>query len=167
VERYAHSLYYFIYGYVRDAAQAEDSTQDTFVKMWKNVKRFDETKRFKTWLFSIAKNTALDALKKKRTLPFSALESDEEEQSFIETIVDPDAFLNDLFEKQENAQLLSRAIDTLSEKYRTVVYLHNSEGLTFLEIAEVLKGPIDTIKSRHRRALGILKNKLIQAGYAP
>lgn len=167
VQRYARSVYYFIYGYVRDVGQAEDSTQDTFVKIWKHLGRFDKEKKFKTWLFSIAKNTALDVLKKKKTIPFSLLDSDDEEYQFGESIVDPEAFLEDAFEKKENTQFIAVALAALSPPHRSVLFLHYMEGLTFREIAEVLSESIDTIKSRHRRALLLLQKTLLVPRSAP
>ncbi len=167
VARYARPIYHFIYGYVRDSGQAEDSTQDTFVKAWKYVGRFDEQKRFKTWLFGIAKNTALDALKKKTTIPFSQFEDDETEFQFGESIVDPDAFLEDVLEKKENERYVSEILDSLSPPYRSTLFLHYMEGLTFREIADILNEPLDTIKSRHRRALLLLKKRLSEPHIAP
>ena len=65
---------------INDRAIAEDLTQETFIKAWKSLSRFDATKTFKPWLFSIARNTAIDYVRKKQPFSFSSLE-DEEDQA--------------------------------------------------------------------------------------
>src|SRR3989338_146778 len=69
--RYLKPIYSFVYRYVGGGQDVEDVTQDAFVKVWRNLKKFDQNKSFKTWIFSIAKNTAIDFLKKKKAIPFS------------------------------------------------------------------------------------------------
>src|SRR5258708_18528094 len=69
VSRHLNGVYNFVYKYAHDLDQAEDITQESFVKAWKNLKKFNSKYKFKTWLFTIAKNTALDALKKKGFVP--------------------------------------------------------------------------------------------------
>lgn len=160
VSRYAHSLYYFIYGYVRDASQAEDSTQDVFLKLWKHIGRFDEKQKFKTWIFFIAKNTALDVLKKKRTVPFSAFQNDDANVSWIETIEDPEVDVESIIEQQYDEGRIAAAIDLLPHIYRTVIFLRYREDMTFREMADILDESVDTLKSRHRRALVRLRTLL-------
>ncbi len=65
VDRHMPMVYKFTYRYVGNADAANDIVQDVFIKVWKNIKKFDHGKNFKTWLLTIAKNTALDAIKKK------------------------------------------------------------------------------------------------------
>ena len=71
IRRYLKPIYSFVYRYVGKAHDADDVTQDVFVKVWRNLKKFDREKSFKTWIFAIAKNTAFDHLKKKKAIPFS------------------------------------------------------------------------------------------------
>ncbi|MBI4159946.1 sigma-70 family RNA polymerase sigma factor [Candidatus Wolfebacteria bacterium] len=66
IRRYLKPIYGFTYRYVGAGQDTEDVTQETFVKVWRNLKKFDQNKSFKTWIFSIAKNTAIDFLKKKK-----------------------------------------------------------------------------------------------------
>ena len=85
LKRYLKSVYNFIYRLASDREVAEDLTQETFVKVWKNLRRFDQTKSFKVWIFTIAKNTAYDFLKKKKTIPFCCC-TDEEVNNKMEEI---------------------------------------------------------------------------------
>src|SRR5580698_6338138 len=74
VDRYMPMVYKFTYRYVGNADMANDIVQDVFIKVWKNIHKFDQKKNFKTWLLTIAKNTALDAVKKKKAVLFSRIE---------------------------------------------------------------------------------------------
>ena len=75
VGRYLKPIYNFLYQFTRDADSLDDLTQETFIKVWKNIRKFDQSKTFRVWIYSIAKNTAYDFLKKKKTVPFSFFEN--------------------------------------------------------------------------------------------
>lgn len=153
IQQYLKPIYNFVYRYAGNAQDAEDITQDVFMKVWRNLKKFDRQKSFKSWIFTIAKNASIDALKKKKPAPFS-------EFSVIETIADPSPSPNEIFERKEISQMLSLLINKLPLKYREVLFLRYSNGLAFQKIAESLNEPLNTVKSRHRRALITLKKFL-------
>ncbi len=160
LEHYMTPIYRFVFTYVNNAETAEDITQEVFLKVWRNLKKMDETKNFKSWIYTVAKNTALDFLKKKKSIPFSRFEQEDGTNVLMNTISD-DAILPDkaaelLFNRAEVYNIVNK----LSEKYRLVLTLYYYKYLNFREIADFLKEPISTIKSRHRRGLAMLK-KLI------
>jgi RNA polymerase sigma-70 factor (ECF subfamily) len=163
VSRYLKPIYSFIYRYVGDGQDAEDVTQEAFVKVWRNLKKFDQQKSFKTWIFSIAKNTALDFLKKKKAIPFSEFENEEGENMMTETLVDPSPLPNELLDKDGMTHILASAMEKLSPKYRMVLFLRYNDHFNFREIAESLGEPLPTITSRHRRALIQLKKLLTES----
>jgi len=146
IKKYLKPIYGFVYKYTGNAQEAEDLTQEVFVKMWRHLKKYNKNKSFKTWLFSIAKNTCIDWLRKKKTIPISELKERGENDNF--------------FEQVSISQLLQSATNNLLPKYQTVLSLYYNDNLNFREIAEKLNEPLDTIKSRHRRALIILKKHL-------
>lgn len=152
IKRYLKPVYSFTFRFVGDTQEAEDITQKVFVKVWCNLKKFKHKYKFKTWVFAIAKNTCLDWQKKKRTIPFSVLDRKDERFSFAETIRDPSPILN---------ESLDRILEKLSSKYRMILFLRYNDHFTFREIAESLGESIDTIKTRHRRGIVILR-KLLQ-----
>ena len=160
IKRYLKPIYNFVYRYGSDAHHAEEITQETFIKAWRNLKKFDQEKSFKTWLFSIAKNTAIDFLKKKKTVPFSAFEQEDGENMLANTLVDPSPPPQELAEKAGMARVLASAMEQLTLPSRTVLSLRYNNHYNFREIAESLDEPLDTVKSRHRRALTTLKNML-------
>ncbi len=163
IHRYLKPIYSFVYRYVGNKHEAEDITQEAFIKVWKNLKKFDQSRSFKTWIFSIAKNTAIDFLKKKKTVPFSEFENEERKNTLIETLTDLSPLPQEILEKKDISQTLARAMEKLSPKYRMVLFLRYNDHFTFREIAESLGEPIDTVKSQHRRALIILKRLLSES----
>jgi len=158
--RYLKPIYSFVYRYVGNGQDADDIAQDVFVKVWRNLKKFDQQKSFKTWIFAIAKNTAFDHLKKKKAIPFSEFENEEGENTLTETLADPSPLPTELLERAGMGQILTSAMEMLAPKYRMVLFLRYNDHFTFREIAESLGELENTIRSRHRRALIMLK-KLI------
>jgi RNA polymerase sigma-70 factor (ECF subfamily) len=154
VKRYLNPLYVFLYRYVGNKEDAENITQDSFVKTWRNLKKFDRSKSFKTWLFSIAKNTATDFLRKKKNISFSGFEKEDGVDNFI----DPAPLPQEIFERKELNKILNSAIKKLSLDNQTVLFLRYNDHFTFKEISDILGEPVNTVKSRHRRALILLRN---------
>jgi len=157
VKRYIDHIYNFIFRFVRDRGRAEDLTQETFIKVWKNLHKFDPERKFKTWLFQIARNTALDFLRKKKGINFSELE---EEESGHFDLADEGPTPQEIFEKKETRMMVEKILDELPGKYGSVLILYYQNQLNFREIAELSNESVDTIKSRHRRAISLVKKKI-------
>jgi RNA polymerase sigma-70 factor (ECF subfamily) len=150
IKRYLKPIYSFSYRFVNNTQEAEDISQEVFVKIWRNLKKFDKNKKFKTWIFSIAKNTCLDAMRKKKTIPFSEFEN-----------IAGSSFLPDeLYERADLINGFNLAVAKLPLKYRLVEQHYWAEQLTFKEISQILNKPLNTLKSQHRRALIQLKKIL-------
>jgi RNA polymerase sigma-70 factor (ECF subfamily) len=160
IQQYLRPIYSFICRYIGDVQEAEDITQKVFVRMWRNIRKFDRQKNFKTWIFSIAKNASIDFLKKKKDIPFSKFENEKGENVFMETLADSAPLPNELFERADKTQKLTLMMEKLSPKYRLVLFLRHNDHFTFREIAEILGESINTIKTRHRRGVAILKKLL-------
>lgn len=167
IGKYLKPIYNFTYHYLGNAVDAEDVTQEVFVKVWRNIKKFNQEKNFKSWIFSIARNASIDFLRKtrsagggKKTLPFSFFESDDGGNIITDTLIDPAPLPPEILERADLADLLAAAMEKLSAKYREVLFLHHNDHFTFQEIADALGEPLNTVKSRYRRALIILKESL-------
>ena len=160
IKQYLKPIYSFTFRFVGNGQEAEDITQEVFLKVWRNLKKFDQKKKFKTWIFSIAKNTSIDFLKKKKTIPFSEFENEEGKNKFIERLTDPASLPEELFKRIGIEEMFDAIINQLSPKYRMVLFLRYNDYFTFREIAETLGEPLNTIKSQHRRALIRLKKLL-------
>lgn len=159
-KRYLKNVYNFVFGLSHNTDEAEDITQETFVKAWKNLKKFDRDKSFKNWIFSIAKNTAVDYFRKKKPSPFSFFENEEGENRFLDSVSDATPLADEIFEQYENKKKLAKAINDLPILYRSIAVLRFSENLKFEEIAEIFGESVNTIKSRARRAEGLIKKSL-------
>ncbi len=154
VRRYLSLIYNFSRRYTGDPDNASDIAQEVFVKAWKNLKKFDTSKNFRAWLFTVAKHTALDWLKKKNALPFSLLEEYGEEGDFAANIADTkQASIIDQVYRKSLSQNMALAIEKLPAKYGSVINLYHNNGLNFREISSFLGESINTVKSRYRRGL--------------
>lgn len=159
--RHLKTVYSFVLRLVGSEHEAEDITQETFVKAWRGLSRYQkETASFKTWLLRIARNSAIDFLRKKKHIPFSVFENDEGQNVLAETTPDETPLADELFARGEQVAELEEAIATLPPQAREILVLHYSSGLTFLEIGALLNEPANTVKSRHHRALGQLRKLL-------
>ncbi|MFA5742680.1 MAG: RNA polymerase sigma factor [Candidatus Paceibacterota bacterium] len=162
IKKYLKPVYGFVFRYTGNAADADDIAQETFVKAWRSIKKFDQEKSFKTWIFTIAKNTAIDFFKKRKTIPFSNFE-DENGYNFIaDNLASQSLSPAQEAEKKETAGFVSSAISQLSSNYQKIISLRHDKDLTFQEIADFLDEPINTVKSRYRRAV-IAAKKIIAA----
>jgi RNA polymerase sigma-70 factor (ECF subfamily) len=149
MRRNLRSVYGFLINYLQEKAAAEDIAQETFFKVWKNSSQFKSEFKFKTWLFSIARNSALDYLKKKKAYSFSDLE--QEDGKLAESIVDSNPSLEELFGRLETKEKVEQTMLSLAPPDREILLLHYTEELTFEEISKALKQPLNTVKSRHLR----------------
>ena len=157
LERLVESHLSVVYGsslrYLGNQDEADDAVQETFVKVWRNLKKIDPQKNFKAWVLEIAKNTCLDMLKKKRAVPMSAFDDENGNNFIIDTFASSVASPADMAEHSILSRILSSAMEKLSPAYQKVLSLYYKEGLNFREISETLNEPLHTIKSRHRRAV--------------
>lgn len=163
IATYLSSVYAVAFRFVKNAENAEDLTQDVFLRVWKKIKKVDAEKPFHPWLFTVTKNIARDFLKKKKSIPLSHLGDEDLQQFFLDQLIDTHPNPAQIVAQQEEADQLHAHLKKLSLKHRTVVLLHNMKEWTFQEIATHLKEPLHTIKSRHRRALITLRKSLSES----
>ena len=156
ISRYLKMIYSFVYKNVGSQPEAEDITQEVFVRVWKNLKKFDWNKAFKPWIFQIAKNASIDFLRKKRSIPFSRFENEKGQNALVENIVAAPA---NLIENFSDKRVLAGAAFGLNEKEKVINLRHN-EGMSFKEIADIFNESINTVKSRYRRTLAVLRKNI-------
>ena len=153
IDRYANQLYLFAYRMTHNPSDAQDIAQETYVKVWRTLDRYQSGKSFKAWIFAIARNTAIDKLRKKKSAVFSDFDMEDGKNWITETFSDPDTIPAELIEKAEQNNLLEKALLELPLADQEIMHLHYKEGMTFQAIGKILKKPLDTVKSRHHRAL--------------
>lgn len=159
IARYLPLVYGYLLRFVRHAPDAEDITQEVFVKVWKQLKKFEPEKSFKAWILSIAKNTAIDFFRRKKIIPLAAFPPAFED-FLSETRADSKPLADESFDESLWLEKLRLAVASLSPKYREVFLLYYQDQLTFKEISLALKESINTVKSRYRRATIELKKIL-------
>lgn len=164
VNRYLKPVYNFSCRLCGDKKDAEEITQESFVKLWKNIGRFRQGEKFKTWLYTIVRNTTIDWMRKKKHVLFSEFENDEGGNFLEENLVDTEKLADELFEASEHKAAAEKLLGELTIQYREVLILRYNEGLDFEEIGKMLKKSVNTVKSQHRRALIMLRKRL---GSAP
>ncbi len=163
IDRYTPSVYNFSVRFV-GFDYAKDIVQDVFVKVWKNINKFDINRAsFKTWILTITRNTITDYLRKKKSMSFSSL--DKEAESFAENIEDDVILPDEALIKLEDKELLNSLLDKLPFHYREVLILYYQEDMTFNEIGQLLNKPLNTVKSYHHRALIKLKDEIKKQEY--
>jgi len=162
IKRYLRLIYGFVYRHVGNTQEAEDITQEVFLKVWRNLKKFDKQKSFKSWVFTIAKNSSLDSIKKKKPILFSEFENTNGKNTFVDNLKDLSLLPDKIVEMANAKDVINLAMKKLSVKYRLVLSLYYDDLLNFREIAEMLGEPLNTIKSRHRRGLIFLKKIFIE-----
>ncbi|MBU6390215.1 sigma-70 family RNA polymerase sigma factor [Patescibacteria group bacterium] len=160
VERHTPALYNFVYRFTGDSEDAADVVQETVLKAWKHLAKYRTEQNFRTWLFTIARNTAIDWLRKKRSVPFSMFETTDESGAFNDTLADPLPLAEEVAALAEDKVMLEKALVALSPAYRDVLLLRYQNDFTFDEIGAILGKPLHTVKSQHRRALIILRDIL-------
>jgi RNA polymerase sigma-70 factor (ECF subfamily) len=164
VKRYRNPITNFVYRMLNDYDRAVDLAQETFVRIYMNVERYQATYSFSTYIYRIASNLAISELrqrKRRRLIPIPMFYSDKENEEFEIDLPDTQqvtAEQNMILDERRDA--VSRAIASLPEKYRTVVVLRDIEGKSYEEISAVLNLSDGTVKSRINRARGLLKDKL-------
>lgn len=164
LREYSTSVYSFCARLIGNEEDARDLAQEIFIKIWKNIEKYDEKRSLKAWVFTIARNTCYDWLRKKKSLLFSqmnsALMDGGDSVNFEDTISDDTPLQDELFIQKENVGTVEKALSILPQDQLEVVVLHYSDNLSFEEIAQVLNKSINTVKSQNRRALEKMKNYL-------
>jgi RNA polymerase sigma-70 factor (ECF subfamily) len=158
--RYLKTIYNFTYRFTGNIENAEDVTQETFLKVWKNLKKYDPEQNFKTWIFAIARNTALDLLRKKKDFVFSDFENEDGTNTIADSLTDAEPLPYELLLRAERTRELEKILNDVPPLYREVLLLHYYNEFTFDEISKILNKPLDTIKSQHRRGITILRKLL-------
>ncbi|MBZ0100536.1 MAG: sigma-70 family RNA polymerase sigma factor [Thermoanaerobaculia bacterium] len=168
VERFERPVFGLLARIVRRDDLAEDLAQETFVKAWKALRRFDPQRKFSSWLFKIAHNTALDALRRRGEEPLSLDAPAADGEAAPELPADPRAE-NPLAVAlgREAGRVLEAALEQLRPAYREILLLRFGEELSYEEIAEVSGLPLGTVKVHIFRARQELARRMGALGRPP
>jgi len=151
VRLYADRIYNYVRRMVGHPQDAEDITQEVFLRAYQGLHQFDGRASFSTWLFRIATNLCIDHKRRQQrrvqTVPYHRDEEEEEEGDWEFADTSQPSALDQLLSK-ELETVVEQAVERLSPKLKTVLLLYDVEGLSYEQIAETLGIPIGTVKSR-------------------
>lgn len=150
------SIYNFVYRLTGNQADAYDITQEVFIKVWENIEKFKLNHNFRTWVFTIARNTVVDWSRKKKSISFSDLE-EESLNKINDSLQSETSSPEEVFDRIKNKEEMEGFLEKIPLIYKEIIILKYNEDLTFEEISEILKRPLNTIRSQHRRGLILLK----------
>jgi RNA polymerase sigma-70 factor (ECF subfamily) len=170
VERFERPVFSLVVRLVRDRSLAEDLTQDTFVKAYRNLAAYDAERKFSSWLFKIAHNATIDHLRRRDldTVPLDAPAGDDERGGLDRVLTDPAARGPEVAAgRGELAAALEAAVGTLRPEYREVVLMRFAEDMAYQDIAEATGLPLGTVKTHLHRARKELMVALAERGFGP
>ena len=151
---------------VNDRALAEDLAQEAFTRAFARLASYDPQRRFAAWFLQIVRNVTIDHLRRKR--PNTVSLDELEDAGYAAPSSDSaDASPYRQAERGQLADAVDRALQRLRPEYRETVVLRYQEGLTNLEIAEILAVPTGTVKTHLHRARKELASMLSEAGWGP
>lgn len=157
IKRYENKMMRYARKFLLGHEDAEDLVQEVFLKAYVNIQSFDVSRKFSSWLYRIAHNEFINAIKKKRREPIPFFNIDILLPTFVsEETADREA------NKREMREMIDRCLKELSPKYRELFILYYFEQLNYREIADILRIPISTVGVRLKRGREIIK-KIINA----
>jgi RNA polymerase sigma-70 factor, ECF subfamily len=161
-ERYRRPILAYLYQIVRDYDQAACIGQDVFLKVFQRADRYDPTRRFSTWFYTVARNTALDWLQARNRRPqvsFADVDDDEPSTPAPADRTSPEA--DERLQHRELAEVMAKALSELPQIYREIIELVVYQDMTYEAASEILGGvSLGTLRSRMFHALRLLRVRL-------
>ncbi len=159
VKMYEQTIYNFSYKICRNKERAENTMQETFLSIVKNIKQFSGQSKLSTWLYRVVVNHCLMLARSESRYGFTSIDDDEgliDEKNISNWHVTPEKVM----ENNELKDLLDKAVQKLSPEYRIVFTLRDVEGLSTEETAKIVELSVPAVKSRLHRARAFLRNEL-------
>lgn len=159
-DRYERAVYSFAFRIVNDAMAAEEVVQELFLRVWNNAERYDRSQgKLSTWMFTIARNIAVDMLRRKS----SRAVTDPAGDDALEVLADTSTNVEQEVAQNWERQRIREAMLELREEQQQVIESIYFHGLTQHEVSEKFSIPLGTVKSRVRLAIRQLHGKLAEA----
>jgi RNA polymerase sigma-70 factor (ECF subfamily) len=157
IKRYQTKLFSYLYRLVGNREETEDLLQNVFVKVYNNLNRFDQQKKFSSWIYRIAHNEAVNFLKKRGKKKFVSLEDVSTSKDKLEMST-PERSPADFWIKKELKKEVEEAMEKIPPKYKEVLVLRYFLDKSYEEMSEILGKPVNTVGTLLNRA----KKKLLQ-----
>lgn len=168
LRRHRAALHAFLYRFTGDAARAEDLAQETWLRIVAAAPRWERRARFKTWVYSVARNLAVDEARRTAHRSTDSLDATPDGSApLADRIAGDDPGPDRAAESALLRPKLEAALAALPVEQREVFVLREYSGVPFAEIAEITGAPVPTVKSRMRYALEALRAELSRRGVLP
>jgi RNA polymerase sigma-70 factor (ECF subfamily) len=171
VKRYHARVYSLSYGVLRNPQDAEEATQDAFLTLYRKIGTFDESRKFFSWFYRVALNSAYSRARRRPALPTIAIEDRLPKFSgdghFAAEVPDWSVAIEDDVAARELAARAGEFIGELPPAYRDVIWMNDVEGMAPPEIAETLEISIPAFKSRLHRARLYVRQRLSEISSTP
>ena len=168
IEEYQNIVYSIALRMSGNETDAFDMAQEVFIKLYRNLSKFDGRSKLSTWIYRVASNTCLDELKKRKRIRDNTKSLNEEfemaDDSVVLEIKDTKPLPEEEIENSEIKETLNSAILKLSDQHKEVIILRDIEGFSYEEIADITKNSVGTVKSRLSRARSALRKILKEYG---
>ncbi len=153
IDNYKNMVYNLAYRMSSSPHEAEDISQETFLRAFQSLARFNSSYKFSTWLYQITLNIIRDKYKKKE-IDYVSLDApiETDDSEFYIQPADSTNNPEEIMAQQEDARVIQQAILSLPLKYREVIVLRHLQDLSYIEVANILKLPQGTVKVRLYRA---------------
>lgn len=159
VKRYQAAIYNFAYRYTHDREEAADLTQETFLRAFRHLHRYNSSLPMRNWLYAIASNICRDWTRRRKARPVTAPWPDNGEEPPRGAAMQDDNPL-DLLITAADVQALEAAIAELPDEYRVCFILFHLEGVSQADVAQILDLPLTVVKNRLYRARNRLRKRL-------
>jgi RNA polymerase sigma-70 factor (ECF subfamily) len=159
LRRYRLPLVSYFCRMVRDRGMAEDLAQEVFLRVYKSRERYQPEARFTTWLYRIATNLALNAIRDRKD-KISDTPSDDDDGPTVEIFVDPQPTAEQQLIQSDRERLIRQAVEALPENQRAAVILHKYQDVDYRQIAKILRVSESAVKSLLFRAYETLRVRL-------
>lgn len=154
IEQYQHRLLRYLMHVTGNRALAEDLFQETWLRVLEKGHQYDGRNKFSSWLFSIAHNVAIDVLRKRAPASLDAMNDPEDGAPFEPPASGPSPF--EVAAQHQQAEQLEAALDRVPPVYREVLVLRLQEQMKLEEIAQLIRIPVSTVKTRLYRGVQAL-----------
>lgn len=164
VDCYKNSVYSICLRMVGNREEAEDISQEAFIRAYNNISKFDSDRKFSTWLFRIATNLSIDSLRRKKPSISLDAEIPGTEGLALNTLLPGNtAAPDEQIVRAETEQWIQKEIGALPDKYRSAVVLKYVEDLSLKEISEIMGLPVGTVKTRVHRGREMLRRNMTES----
>ena len=169
VHRYEHELFSYLRRYLGSAEMAEDVFQATFLQVYLKKENFEDGRRFRPWLYTIATNQAIDAQRRNKRHRMVSIDQrsgsgDDDVGALVEMLSGNDRTADDQMADEEAREWVRSAVNELPEALKGAVLLVYHQGMKYREAADVLGIPVGTVKSRLHAALLKLNESWLASG---